>query len=332
MSRAWVAYGTKHGSTRLIAERIGDCLRRNGFEVTVRPADESVDRSEGLDLVVLGGALYIGRWHRSARRFLRRHREDLAGVPVAVFGSGPLGPEPAAWNSSRRQLDRTLRRFAWLRPVAVTVFGGADPPGRSTARDLRDWDAVERWAAELPGLTGSSGLGDPDGSDDLDERVDRRAGMVPADAGPARRYRRGGGHRVENLVMRLPVRWGWLPGTYVLTTVGRRSGQRRTTMVTVVRSGDRRWLVAPYGEVGWVHNARAAGRVELTRRGRTEALAVREVDAQEAGPVLRRYVHQARVTQPYFVAGPDDPVERFVQEAGAHPVFELVAQPTPPGS
>jgi menaquinone-dependent protoporphyrinogen oxidase len=37
----------------------------------------------GYGLAVLGAPLYSGRWHRDAHRFLKRHRQELAGVPVA---------------------------------------------------------------------------------------------------------------------------------------------------------------------------------------------------------------------------------------------------------
>jgi hypothetical protein len=93
--------------------------------------------------------------------------------------------------------------------------------------------------------------------------------------------------------------------------------------VTLVESEGRRWLVAPYGPVSWVHNARAAGRVTLSRRGRRVDCTVREVSPEEAGPVLKQYIQLARPTRPYFRAGPDAPVEEFVAEADQHPVFEL---------
>lgn len=119
------------------------------------------------------------------------------------------------------------------------------------------------------------------------------------------------------------VRVGLVPHSYLLTTQGRRTGKPRRNPVTIVEHADRRWLVAPYGVVPWVHNARAAGRVSLTRRFRTSHYATREVSAQEAGPVLKRYVAIASVTRNYFRADKDSPPELFVAEADRHPVFEL---------
>jgi hypothetical protein len=72
-----------------------------------------------------------------------------------------------------------------------------------------------------------------------------------------------------------------------------------------------------------VHNARAAGRVTLTRRRDTRAYTIREVTPEEAGPILKRYVRIATATRPYFLATKDSRVEDFVTGADRHPVFEL---------
>lgn len=119
------------------------------------------------------------------------------------------------------------------------------------------------------------------------------------------------------------VRLGVVPGSYLLTTRGRKTGQPRTTPVTLVEADGRRWLVAPYGPVSWVLNARAAGRVTLRRGRHSEELAVREVSAEEAGPVLKRYLAITGPPRRYFRASKNSPVEEFVAEAPAHPVFEL---------
>lgn len=85
---------------------------------------------------------------------------------------------------------------------------------------------------------------------------------------PQRRYRQSRWRRPENAVMGLLVGAGLVPHSYLLTTRGRRTGQTRRNPVVLVEGDGRRWLVAPYGPVSWVHNARAAGQVHLTRRGR----------------------------------------------------------------
>lgn len=126
-------------------------------------------------------------------------------------------------------------------------------------------------------------------------------------------------------------RAGLVPYSCVLTTRGRRTGQIRRNPVLLVEHGGGQWLVAPYGAVAWVHNARAAGRVTLTRRFTSRDYAIREVSAQEAGPVLQRYIQIASATRNYFQADRDDPVERFIAEAEHHPVFALSPIGAPEG-
>jgi deazaflavin-dependent oxidoreductase (nitroreductase family) len=115
------------------------------------------------------------------------------------------------------------------------------------------------------------------------------------------------------------------PRTYLLTAPGRRSGRPRSTPVTLVESGAQRWLVAPYGTVGWVWNARTAGRVTLSRGRRRETVLVSELDSRESAPVLRQYARQVPITRPFFDAGPDGPLEAFAAEAARHPVFRIMS-------
>ncbi len=130
--------------------------------------------------------------------------------------------------------------------------------------------------------------------------------------------------RFINKLMQILVKWGIGPKqTYILTVPGRKSGKLYSTPVSLVEDGQNRWLVAPYGEVGWVKNARAAGRVSLRRDGHTETVAIEEVGAEESAPVLKQYVNLEPITRPYFDAAPDAPAEAFAVEAARHPVFRL---------
>lgn len=127
---------------------------------------------------------------------------------------------------------------------------------------------------------------------------------------------------VGNAIVSLLARAGLGP-IHLLTVVGRKAGRPYTLPVVPVDQDGRRWLVAPYGAVAWVHNARAAGRVSLRYGRATRHYAIREVAAGEAGPVLKRYVAVAGKTRAYFSATKDSPVADFIAEAGRHPVFEL---------
>lgn len=144
------------------------------------------------------------------------------------------------------------------------------------------------------------------------------------DARPVRTLHMSRGRRVGDAIISVLIRAGVVPSSYLLTTRGRRTGLPRSNPVTIVEREGKRWLVAPYGPVSWVHNARAFGRVTL-RRGREPVdYTIREVTPEEAGPVLKHYVSISRPTRPYFQASKDAPVDEFVAEADRHPVFELI--------
>jgi menaquinone-dependent protoporphyrinogen oxidase len=145
-----MAYATKNGSTGQVAEAVAVVLGEAGAQVTALPARAVRESVAKYDLIVLGAPLYSGSWHRDAHRFLKRHRRELAAVPVAVFGMGPRDDTEEAWQRSRAQLGRALAKRGWLTPVAVTVFGGVDPPGRGKRpqRDLRNWQTIDAWATD----------------------------------------------------------------------------------------------------------------------------------------------------------------------------------------
>ena len=158
---ALVAYATKHGSTREVADAIGKQLRERGFGVDVMEARAIPAGLSGYDLVVLGGALYIGRWHHDAVAFLKQHRTELASKPLAVFGMGPAKDEKPAFDAARVQLEHSLARAA-VTPALTAVFGGVVQPKRlrfpfswMPASDARDWAAIESFAKQAADLAGS---------------------------------------------------------------------------------------------------------------------------------------------------------------------------------
>jgi deazaflavin-dependent oxidoreductase (nitroreductase family) len=149
-------------------------------------------------------------------------------------------------------------------------------------------------------------------------------------SGMSKTYQLGPARRTVNVIMKTLVHLG-IGGksTYLLTTTGCKTGQQRTTPVILVETDGERWLVSPYGMVAWVRNVRAQPEVTFRHGRRAETFHAEEVDSETAGPVLRRYVRNVRVTAPFFDATDDDPVEKFVEEAPRHPVFRLIAESGP---
>ena len=162
--RALVVYGSKMGGTQGLAEMVGRALEERSFDVEVRAAGD-VDSVEAYDTIVVGGALYAARWHRDARRFVRRLRGELRGIPVWFFSSGPLDDSAARKHIPPvGQVKRLMQRVGARGHV---TFGGRlepNPPGfmaRSMAKklagDWRDAAHVERWVVEVAAALRSEG-------------------------------------------------------------------------------------------------------------------------------------------------------------------------------
>jgi deazaflavin-dependent oxidoreductase (nitroreductase family) len=131
--------------------------------------------------------------------------------------------------------------------------------------------------------------------------------------------------RITNRIIIWLLKFGIAPRIYfLLTVIGRITGNHHSVPVVLVAEGNQSWLVAPYGEVDWVKNARASGMVKLSRRKRSEDLTIGELPLEEAAPILKKYLEQNPLTKSYFDARVDSSLDEFVEEARSRPVFELI--------
>jgi menaquinone-dependent protoporphyrinogen oxidase len=166
-----VAYATRHGSTRGIAERIAERLRTIGLDAEARPA-AGVSDAAGYDAFVVGAAAYMFHWLGDATKFVERNRGVLAARPTWLFSSGPVGTDLVD-KQGRDVLETTIpREFPGLRelvrPRGERIFFGAlDPDAKPIgmaerfmhvmpagkdalpAGDFRDWPAIDAWADEI---------------------------------------------------------------------------------------------------------------------------------------------------------------------------------------
>jgi menaquinone-dependent protoporphyrinogen oxidase len=89
-----VAAASKYGATAEIAEAIGRALRDSGVAADVRPVEQAGDLS-GYTGVVLGSAVYVGRWLEPARRFVTPNavpRRPLARIRASARRQGQSRP------------------------------------------------------------------------------------------------------------------------------------------------------------------------------------------------------------------------------------------------
>ena len=154
-----VTYASRHGATQMIATVVGHTLEGYQHTVDIRPVEDVGGVAE-YDAVLVGSAVYRGRWLPVATGFIRRNADVLAGRPVWLFASGPLGAKHAV------RAKEPSGRVGAVVPRGQVVFPGAldpaeltvrertlrwTPAGRATlpAGDYRDWDEIRAWAGSV---------------------------------------------------------------------------------------------------------------------------------------------------------------------------------------
>jgi menaquinone-dependent protoporphyrinogen oxidase len=160
MSKAvLIAYATKYGATAEIAEKIGEVLRQRSLLVEVLRADRVTDVTP-YAAVVLGSAVYMGKWRSEAVTLLERNEQQLATLPVWLFSSGPTGSgEPAALLQGWRFPEAQQATVERIKPRDIALFHGkidrqnlniiekfAIKTVGSPVGDFRDWQMISNWA------------------------------------------------------------------------------------------------------------------------------------------------------------------------------------------
>jgi menaquinone-dependent protoporphyrinogen oxidase len=187
MTRVLVVYGSRHGGTQGIAERIGEVLQSRGLEAVVAAADVVSETDiHAADAFVVGSGVYMGRWLDAPLQFMTDHTETLASRPLWLFSSGPLpgsskdkhtddpienalGPADGPGSGGRKQVEALS---AATGPRDHQVFMGRyDPDDEAKnlperfmksfmrvipamkdvlpAGDYREWPAIDAWAGKI---------------------------------------------------------------------------------------------------------------------------------------------------------------------------------------
>lgn len=158
-----VTYASKYGATRGIAEKVGAVLHQSGLAVDILPVKQTGDLSP-YRAVILGSAVYVGKWPKEAGEFLEIHQKDLAARPVWVFSSGPTGEgDPVDLVEGQRLPPALQPVVERIRPRDIAVFHGFINPQKlnliekwaiyrlvkKPVGDYRDWQAIESWARAI---------------------------------------------------------------------------------------------------------------------------------------------------------------------------------------
>jgi menaquinone-dependent protoporphyrinogen oxidase len=130
--------------------------------VEVKAADSVKDLSP-YQAVILGSAVYVGRWRKQAVKFLQANEKALAEKPVWIFSSGPSGEgDPVEILKGWRMPESIQPILDRLQPRDVVVFHGNLDPDKlnfierrmikmveAQTGDFRDWEAIQAWAKSI---------------------------------------------------------------------------------------------------------------------------------------------------------------------------------------
>lgn len=145
-----VSTASKHGSTADIGRAISDVLIGEGIEARIL-APEEVTSLDSYDAVILGSAVYAGRWMKPMRELVDRLEAELAARPVWLFSSGPIGDPPKPEEDPvdvAPILEKTNARdhllFAGKIDRKKLNFGERAIVGalKAPEGDFRDWDEI----------------------------------------------------------------------------------------------------------------------------------------------------------------------------------------------
>jgi menaquinone-dependent protoporphyrinogen oxidase len=152
-----VIVASRYGATTEIADAIARTLSHSGIEVTMLPPGE-VTTVADYDAVVLGSAVYAGRWQPAARDLVDRLARELVQRPVWLFSSGPVG-DPAKPTKDAVDVTALLaatnarehRMFAGKLVRGQLNFAERAVTAALRVRDsdARDWTEIAAWSGHI---------------------------------------------------------------------------------------------------------------------------------------------------------------------------------------
>jgi len=111
--------------------------------------------------------------------------------------------------------------------------------------------------------------------------------------------------------------------TVVMTTTGRKSGEQRDVPVSPIEMDGAEYVVAPYGEVGWVNNARANPTVTLRHGSKRREVRLEEATGPSGAAVVAAYYARESFARPFMDVPENPSPDDFAMAANRFPVFKV---------
>ncbi len=174
MAGILLLYSSVYGHSRRICERLQAHLSQRGIKVDVAAITEPPADPAAYDTIVIGASIRHGKHNPAVMDFIQAHLALLQSRPGAFFSVNLVARKPTR---NTRESNPYLRRFMaqcpWQPPLQGVFAGELDyarygpldrrlmqfvmwlnkgPTDSSSKVEFTDWNAVERFAAQVAGL------------------------------------------------------------------------------------------------------------------------------------------------------------------------------------
>lgn len=157
-----IAYASKYGATKEIAEKVGEVLKQEGIPTDVLSVKKVKNPADYKDIVI-GCAMYIGMWRKEGANFLKNNEKLLTERRVWIFSTGPSGKgDPVKLLKGERAGFNVKSIIERIKPRDTAVFHGYLNEKKMNFiekwvvkrvgggfGDFRDWDMITGWAKKV---------------------------------------------------------------------------------------------------------------------------------------------------------------------------------------
>ncbi|MFN7779443.1 MAG: menaquinone-dependent protoporphyrinogen IX dehydrogenase [Betaproteobacteria bacterium] len=175
MATTLLLHSTVYGQSRRICERIAARLDAAGKPATVAALTDATIDPAAFDAIVIGASVKHGKHQPTVLEFIRKHQSLIEARPSALFSVSLIARKPKRNTPETNPYLRALVAQSPWKPGLLAVFAGEldysrygpfdkqmmrlvmwvnrGPTDPETKIEFTDWNAVDRFAAQVAALT-----------------------------------------------------------------------------------------------------------------------------------------------------------------------------------